>query len=162
MERKIEMLHVTLEVKTGFENFTQNFERLLGRFEPSLLKDLETAPAEVRKRLEKAEGEQGLMLFNIQEHGKLLNIFGLQRKTKQYVLGNPLVAITMTRHDIRAGLYAPLRVLVYEAEEHSTRVEFDQPSSLFGQFNNSEVTAVAQSLDRKLANLIQKADQAAV
>ncbi len=101
------------------------------------------------------------MLFNIQDHGKLLKIFGTPRKAKQYVLGNPLIAITMTRHDIRAAGYAPLRMLVYEGDDQSTRVEYDQPSSLFGQFNNPEVTTVGQSLDAKLANLIKKADLAA-
>jgi hypothetical protein len=47
---------------------------------------------------------------------------------------------------------------VYETDSHSTRVDLDQPSSLFGQFNNPEVTAVALSIDMKLANLIRKAD----
>ena len=91
------------------------------------------------------------MLFNVQEHGRLLNIVGSPKKAKQYVLGNPLIAVTMTCRDIRAGLYAPLRVLVYEADDRSTRIEFDQPSSLFGQFNNPEVTTVARSLDTKSA-----------
>jgi uncharacterized protein (DUF302 family) len=83
------------------------------------------------------------------------------RKARQYVIGNPLIAVTMTRQDIRAGLYAPLRILVYEAEDRSTRVEYDLPSSLFGQFNDPEVTVIAQSLDKKLANAIKKADIAA-
>jgi uncharacterized protein (DUF302 family) len=102
------------------------------------------------------------MLFNVQEHGKLLNIVGSPRKAKQYVLGNPLIAVTLTRHDIRAALYAPLRVLVYEADDQSTRIEFDQPSSLFGQFDNPDVTTVARSLDTKLTNLIKKAERSAV
>ena len=67
----------------------------------------------------------------------------------------------MTRHDIRAGLYAPLRLLVYEADDHSTYIEFDKPSSLFGQFDNPEVTVVARSLDEKLINLIKKAEERA-
>ena len=67
----------------------------------------------------------------------------------------------MTRRDIRAGLYAPLRLFVYAAGDHSTRVEFDLPSSLFGQFDSPEVTAVAKSLDMKLANLIKKAERSA-
>jgi uncharacterized protein (DUF302 family) len=158
MERTIEVRHMSLEVNTDFESFTHNFEQSLGRFDPSLVRDLETAPVEARKRLEKAAGEEGLMLFNIQDHGKLLNILGTPKKAKQYVLGNPLIAITMTRQDIRAGLYAPLRVLVYEGDDHSTRVDFDQPSSLLGQFNSPEITRVAQSLDTKLTNLIQKAE----
>lgn len=158
MERKIEVRHVSLEIDADFDSFTQTLEQALGRFDNSLYKDLGTDPRSVEERLKESAGEEGLMLFNVQEHGRLLNIFGSPRKAKQYVLGNPLIAVTMTRHDIRAGLYAPLRVLVYEADDRSTRVEFDQPSSLFGQFNNPEVTTVAQSLDTKLANLIKKAE----
>ncbi|HKA33327.1 MAG TPA: DUF302 domain-containing protein [Candidatus Binatia bacterium] len=80
------------------------------------------------------------MLFSIQQHGRLLNIVGAQRKAKQYSLGNPLIAVTMTARDIRAGLYAPLRVLVYQSDEATTRVEFDRPSSLFRQFDDPGIT----------------------
>ena len=161
MERKIEVRHVSLEIKADFESFTQTLEKSLGRFDSSLAKDLETDPRSVEKRLEASAGEEGLMLFNVQEHGKLLNIVGAPTKAKQYVLGNPLIAVTMTRRDIRAALYAPLRVLVYEANDQSTRIEFDQPSSLFGQFGNPDVTTVARSLDTKLSNLIKKAERSA-
>jgi uncharacterized protein (DUF302 family) len=161
MEHKVEVRHISLEVKAGFESFTQKVEESLGRFEPALLKGIGTDPAAAAQRLKAAEGEEGLMLFNIQDHGALLNIFGAPRKAKQYVVGNPLIAATMTRHDIRAALYAPLRVLVYEAADHTTRVEFDQPSSLFGQFDNADVTKVGKSLDTKLANLIKNADAGA-
>jgi uncharacterized protein (DUF302 family) len=162
MENWIEVRHVSLKIASDFDSFTQRFEQLLGRFDYALYHALDADPQAVEKRLKESEGEEGLMLFNIQDHGKLLGIFGNPGKAKQYILGNPLIAITMTRHDIRAGLYAPLRVLVYETDAHSTRVDFDQPSSLFGQFNNPEVTAVALSLDTKLANVIRKADAAGV
>lgn len=158
MERTIEVRHISLKVDADFESFTKNLERLLGRFDDSMYQGLETDPTTVQKRLKKAAGEEGLMLFTVREHGRLLNIFGTPKKAKQFVLGNPLIAIKMTRHDIRAGLYAPLRIFVYEAEDHSTRVEYDQPSSLFGQFNDPEVTAVARSLDMKLANVIKKTE----
>lgn len=161
MEREIQVRHVSVEVNADFESFTQTLEQSLGWFDYSLYKDLESDPQSVEKRLAALAGEEGLMLFGIQEHGKLLNIVGAARKAKQYLLGNPLIAITMTRHEIRAALYAPLRMLVYQADDRSTRVEFDQPSSLFGQFNNPEVTAVARSLDVKLTNLIKKSEQRA-
>jgi uncharacterized protein (DUF302 family) len=161
MERKIVIRHISLEVETDFDSFTRNIERLLGQFEPSFVEDLETAPGAVKERLEKAAGEEGLMCFGVQDHGKLLSIIGAPKNAKQYVLGNPLIAIEMTRHDIRAGLYAPLRMFVYESDDHSTRVEYDQPSSLFGQFDSPEVTRVGESLDAKLANLISKAGRPA-
>ena len=65
----------------------------------------------------------------------------------------------MTQHDIRASLYAPLRVLLYENEHGKTYVEYDKPSSLFGQFGNAKVTDVANMLERKLAQLVAKAIQ---
>jgi uncharacterized protein (DUF302 family) len=65
----------------------------------------------------------------------------------------------MTRHDVRAGLYAPLRVLRYENEDGKTCVEYDRPSSLFGQFGNAHVTEVATTLDRKLEQLVAEAIQ---
>src|ERR1700747_605643 len=83
----------------------------------TLNKDFETDPRSGEARLKASAGEEGLMLFNVLEHGKLLNIVGFPRKAKQYDLGNPLIAMTMTRYDIRAALYAPLRVLVYEADD---------------------------------------------
>ena len=77
----------------------------------------------------------------------------------QYLVGNPLFAIQMTQHDIRASLYAPLRVLIYENEAGKTCVEYDKPSSLFGQFGNAKVTDVATMLDLKLEQLVAKAIQ---
>ncbi len=115
----------------------------------------------MRERIEKAAGAEGLMLFSIRDHGRLLGLAGAPGKARQYLIGNPLIAVTMTCHDIRAALYAPLRILVYEAKNRSTRVEYDLPSSLFGQFDDPGVTAVARSLDMKLANLIKKAELAA-
>jgi uncharacterized protein (DUF302 family) len=161
MEHVIEVRHESMEVKADFEHFTQCLETSLGRIDDSVFEGIETDPDKVRKRLEKAAGEEGLILIGIRPHGRLLNLLGAPRKARHYVIGNPLVAVTMTHRDIRAGLYIPLRILVYEAEDHSTRVEYDLPSSLLGQFNNPEVTSVARSLDLKLANLIKKAEQAA-
>ena len=63
----------------------------------------------------------------------------------------------MTQHDIRSSLYAPLRVLIYEDEHGKTCVEYDKPSSLFGQFNDDRVNATAAMLDEKMAALAEKA-----
>jgi len=79
------------------------------------------------------------------------------KKDIQYILGNPIIAIQMTRHNLAAGLYAPLRVLVYEDDRGRTCLEYDKPSSLFGQFNDDQIASVASMLDRKLENLIATA-----
>jgi hypothetical protein len=44
-------------------------------------------------------------------------------------------------------------VLLYEAERGTTCLEYDKPSSLFGQFNDDRIAPVASMLDRKLEDL---------
>jgi uncharacterized protein (DUF302 family) len=114
-------------------------------------------PEAVRTRLEGMAGPSGFMLFRTSDHGALLRLAGQTKKAIQYLLGNPLFAVRMTQHDIRAGLYAPLQVLVYENEGGKTCVEYDRSSSLFGQFGHANVTEVATLLDRKLEQLVAEA-----
>jgi uncharacterized protein (DUF302 family) len=151
--------HVRLTTDKPFEEITKAFERQLGRFEPDVYKSLATSgDAEgARAKIEAMEGPSGFMLFAAHNHGALLRLAGQKRKAIQYVVGNPLFAFQMTQHDIRASLYAPLRVLIYEDEAGKTSVEYDRPSSLFGQFGNAEITAVADMLDRKLEALVAAA-----
>ena len=99
----------------------------------------------------------GFTLFRTNDHGAVLRLAGQKKIAVQYLLGNPLSAIQMTQHDVRAGLYAPLRLLIYEDEQGKTCVEYDRPSSLFGQFGNAEIDAVAAMLDRKLEALVTAA-----
>ena len=98
-------------------------------------------------------GPSGFMLFKTANHGALLRIVGKPRKAMQYLLGNPLFAIEMTQHAIGAGLYAPLRVLIYETDDGTTCVEYDRPSSLFGQFGDARINRMAALLDQKLLEL---------
>src|SRR5262249_54880134 len=152
---EVKVQHRSLLIERGYEEFTERLEQILGRFVPSRLKGL--TPDDAMEALKSMEGEQGFMIINIFDHGADLLIVGQRRKAKQYLIGNPLVAIQITRHDIRAALYAPLRVLVFESEPGRTVVEFDQPSTLFGQFGRNEVTAGAVESDGKLDRVIAKA-----
>jgi uncharacterized protein (DUF302 family) len=155
----VEMNHQVVKVTLGFDAFTRNLEAALGHLNPTRLQNVGTEPAVVEAYLKQIAGEADLILFDIRDHGQMLAIVGAPKKAKQYEIGNPLTAIQMTQHDIRAALYAPLRVLVYEAADQSVYVEYDLPSYLFGQFGNAEVTKVAESLDLKLVNLIAKVDR---
>ena len=151
--------HVRLESDQPFEDVAKAFERQLGRFDPDVAKPLIAGGdiEEARAKIEAMAGPSGLMLFGTQDHGALLRLAGQKRKAIQYVVDNPLVALQMTQHDIRAGLYAPLRVLLYEDERGRTCLEYDRPSSLFGQFNDDRIAPVAAMLDRKLEDLVTTA-----
>jgi len=63
----------------------------------------------------------------------------------------------MTRHRLAAGLYAPLRVILYEDETGGSIFEYDRPSSLFGQFDDEQVSAVARGGDAALERALQRA-----
>jgi uncharacterized protein (DUF302 family) len=141
---------------------TKAFEQQLGQFDSEVYKLLVAGenPDKVRAKLEGMVGPSGFMLFRTSDHGALLRLAGQEKKkASQYLVGNPLFAVQMTQHDIRAGLYAPLRVLIFESDQGKTCVEYDRPSSLFGQFGNAKVTAVAAMLDQKLEQLVAKAVQ---
>ena len=151
--------HVRLATTKPFEDVAKAFERQLGRFDPAAYQSLAgSGDSEgVRARIEAMAGPSGFMLFGTSDHGVLLRLAGQKRKAVQYVVGNPLFALRMTQHDIRAGLYAPLRVLIYENEDGNTCLEYDRPSSLFGQFGDERVAPTAAMLDRKLEALVAAA-----
>jgi len=158
---RITVDHVRVVADKPFDQVRKAFEQQLGQFNPEVLKSLSTGEdtEKVRAKIEAMVGPSGFMLFRTSDHGALLRLAGQKKKAIQYLVGNPLFAMQMTQHDIRASLYAPLRVLLYENEHGKTCVEYDKPSSLFGQFGNAKVTDVATMLDRKLEQLVAKAIQ---
>lgn len=103
------------------------------------------------------EGDQGLMIFFTLDHGRALNMVGKSSKALRFILGNPLVAIQMTKHDLRAGQYVPLTLIAYEDKENRLSIEYDQPSSLLNVCESSEVDEIAHDLDRKLLLVVEHA-----
>ncbi|MDB5461255.1 MAG: hypothetical protein JWO72_2996, partial [Caulobacteraceae bacterium] len=80
-----------------------------------------------------------------------------KRRAVQYDIGNPLTASRMTRQQISAGLYAPIRVLLREDSEARVAFEYDRPASVFGQFRDAAVDLVAQQVDRDLQAALEDA-----
>jgi len=152
--------HVRLVTDKNFTDVTRSLEDHLGRFDPTVLQSLRPDTDrvdDVKSRIEAMARPSGFMLFGTIDHGELLSLFGQKRRAIQYVVGNPLIALQMTRHNVAAGLYAPLRLIVFEDENGETHIEYDQPSSLFGQFNDDRITSVAEQLDRKMEELVRVA-----
>jgi len=158
METRITIQHQVLEMNHDFNDYTYNLEVHLGLLSPEILPGLQNDAASMVGFLENLGGGEEMVLFTIFEHGNLLRLKGTPANAKQYLVGNPVIALKMTREDIRAGLYAPLRILVYENKDGIVVVEYDLPSSLFAQLNNEKINTVALSLDEKLLKLIKLAD----
>jgi uncharacterized protein (DUF302 family) len=158
---RITVDHVRVVADKPFDKVSKAFEQQLGQYNPEVSKWLAAGEdaEKVKAKIEALVGPSGFMLFRTSDHGELLRLAGQKKKAIQYVVGNPLFAMQMTQHDLRAALYAPLRVLLYENDQGKTCVEYDKASSLFGQFGNAKVTDVAAMLDRKMEQLVTKAIQ---
>lgn len=82
-------------------------------------------------------------------------IAGHQTPAIEYLIGNHVIAETMFRHDPKALLYAPLRMLVHGDADGNAIFTMDQPGPAFGSLGSAEVAAVGADLDRKVANLLK-------
>jgi hypothetical protein len=52
-----------------------------------------------------------------------------------------------------------LRVVVYANGHGGTTLEYDRPTSMFGQFNSPEIDSMAASLDDRLLTFLTKASE---
>jgi uncharacterized protein (DUF302 family) len=100
-------------------------------------------------------GPSGFMLFGLLDHGTWLEKAGVGRQALRVILGNPLIAITMLRHDLTAGLFAPVELLVTEEREGRSALTYVLPSSLMVVEPNEPLRAAAVALDAKLAALAE-------
>lgn len=148
----VSVTHHTVKTSRPFDDVVDKIKAQLGRYDPTALGD--KTDANLRLRYQRMEGSSGFMLFDAIDHGALLALAGQSGRALQIVLGNPLFALEMTRHDLAAALYAPLRMLVF-ASNGETVIEYDQPSTLFGGGGNEAVRLASLPLDAKMEALVQ-------
>ena len=156
--REVRMLmveHRMLRCSRPFEKVHDALVAAVPALDPALGEML--ARGETEKVAAARRNLPKLWMFLIRDHGSLTAADGLKSKAMQYEIGNPLTAERMTRHRLAAGLYAPLRVVLYETDEGEAVFEYDLPSSLFGQFNDERVTSVGFELDEELESVLSAA-----
>jgi uncharacterized protein (DUF302 family) len=154
-QNTISILHVTIASEKPFEQVKETLESLVPRLDEAVFLLLRESKGE--QALRKLEEGPALAIFGFRDYGALLQIAGLKRRAIQYDIGNPLTASKMTRHQLSAGLYAPIRVLLRENAEAGAAFEYDRPRSVFGQFNDGKVDTVALELDEQLEAVLKKA-----
>jgi uncharacterized protein (DUF302 family) len=155
--RPLPVEHITITTPRAYADVKRDLESRLGRLDDQARALVRAGEIEAaRSRLEAAAGQDGLAIHYIGIHGEWLALKGQPRNATNYLIGNVLYAVQMTSVDLAAGLYAPLRVMMYENAEGGTTIEYDKPSTLFGQFGRGEIDAVATILDSKLHTLLVK------
>src|SRR5215813_5451563 len=146
--------HVKISSERSFAEVRRRLEDTLPKLDASIAEVLRSG--DQKRATEYEESGPKLSIFEERDHGALLQVFGGRRNALQYEIGNPLTASKMTRYQLSAALYAPLRVVLYEGEHGKGVFEYDKPSSFFGQYGDERVTEVGRYLDVALEAALRK------
>jgi Domain of unknown function DUF302 len=148
-----------IDIATGveFDEFIAAFEKAAPPFDPASVAAIVARDGSWDEVLAAAaiNAPNELMVYAKIDGLPLLCLAGHTTKAVEYLLGNHTIAETMFRHDPRALLYAPLRLLIYADGEGNAVFSMDQPSAAFGSLGIADVTKVGEGLDRKVVNLLR-------
>jgi len=147
--------HIRISSRRPFAEVRRKLEGTVPKLDTGIAEVLRSGDQE-RAKIYENNGPR-LSIFEERDHGSLLQIWGGRRNAVQYEVGNPLTASKMTRHQLPAALYAPLRVVLFEDEQGRGILEYDRPSSFFGQYGDERVTEVGRYLDATLEAVLRKA-----
>jgi uncharacterized protein (DUF302 family) len=135
-----------------FDAVCATLQALVGKADLNAL-NASASKREIEESVARTVGPSGFVIFQILEHGLLLSALGLRYlKARLYVIGNPLIAASMTKEQPAVALYVPLPVFVYE-EDGQTVVTYDRPSAMLSQFASKQIAETAVMLDGKLSKL---------
>jgi uncharacterized protein (DUF302 family) len=152
VKRTVPIEHIRIQSTKSFIDVRAALERIVPQLDLTVLQLL--ANGDVDRVSSIKENGPELSIFQTRDHGALLQIAGRPRKALQYDIGNPITASLMTRHQLAAALYPPIRVVLYEDENGHAVFEYDQPSSTFGHLDDEQVSVVARGLDAALQRVL--------
>jgi len=158
--QRVSIEHVRIASTRPFAEVKAALEAKLRRYDPriaTLIRSGETERA--RAELEQLAAPTGLTIIDSLNHGVALSLRGKPGNAVQYGIGNVLVATRMTQHHLGAGLYAPIRVLLYEGPNGTAVFEYDQPTTSFAPLGDEEVDRVARWLDEKVRVVLVEVSQ---
>ena len=103
-------------------------------------------------------GPELFMLFWEIDHSLWTPLYGIApgRRIKRVILGNPMSAATVLKHELKAGLAAPAEILILEGEGAvDTEVVFQLFSTLAaGVERDEELVKASLNLDDKIQQLV--------
>ncbi len=148
------------ESNDNFDTVLKRVYKLIGRPGLQGLKEIlaEKDAEQFSAKVNAAVGPSGLMEFINFDLGDAL---AKDPKAKPYrivriVAGNPLIMREMVATVPNAGAYAPVTILIYE-QEGKVKLAYDSMVSYIKSFGSGHALDVAESLDRKVMNLLASA-----
>ena len=139
----------------SFDQVLDKLRSRMGKIKLGDVLDPSSNRADFEKKVKEHEGESGFMLFMEIDHGSWMKKFGINRREVRWIFGNPLIAITMLRHDYSAGLFVPVELLLAENDKGAgCSITYVLPSSLISVEENAPLRAAALALDAKVKALV--------
>jgi len=147
--------HITASSPKPYPDVKKDLETRLGRLDESIRAKLKAGNVDgLRTALTKAAGKDGLVIHYTGVHGDWLILKGARGNVTEYFVGNILSAVEMTSANPAAGLYAPLRIVVYAGPKGGSVIEYDRPSTQLNQYHDADIDAMGRSLDERLDRLV--------
>jgi len=133
------------------------FERELGRWDAATGERLQQRKApwsEAEQEVAQMAGPRGLMVFSRVDQGAFISLSGDVKRCSLYLVGNPVIANQILRIDLRASLYVPFQVCLYDdGGPGGAVISYDRPSSFLAALGKPELNDIGILLDGKIDNL---------
>jgi hypothetical protein len=149
------------DIPTGlsYEALIAAFEHEMGRWDPLVENWLihQNAPWDkVKIYFQRMAGPHGLMIFFQVNQGRLTSLNDGIKRCSLYIVGNGIIAEQILSIDIRASLYVPFRVCLYDnGNPGGAIIGFDRPSSFLAVFHNPSLTDIGILLDSRMDSVVQ-------
>jgi hypothetical protein len=148
-----------VDVSTGmpFAEFIAALEKAAPHFDRAGLLEIVNSGADwdAVRAVTAKNAPNELMVYAKIDATELFTVAGHHTQAIEYLIGNHVIAETMFRHNPKAMLYAPLRMLVHSDSDGNAIFTMDQPGPAFGSLGIDEVSKVGEGLDRKVVNLLR-------
>jgi uncharacterized protein (DUF302 family) len=154
-------VRITCDSDLDFNETRARFDERVPVFENSTSIELVLGGAswaEVQAAVDGRVGPTGLVALARLDQGALLSLEGESLEATLYLVGNPIVAREVTRHDPAAALYAPFRVAIYR-DASGVHIAYDKPSSIFASLASSGIDVIASELDDKIRAVVESSCQ---
>jgi uncharacterized protein (DUF302 family) len=148
------------DIPTGldYNTLVAAFESELGRWDQTvgnLMIQEKTSWPTVKRVIQDMAGPHGLMIFYRIDQGSIISLHNGIKRCSLYLVGNPVIAEQILSIDIRASLYVPFRVCLYDdGNPAGASISFDRPSSFLATFHQPALMKIGCTLNSKIYSVV--------
>lgn len=149
------------DIPTGlsYDALVAAFERELGHWDQGIESSLieQHAPWDkVESAFQGMAGPHGLMIFFHVDQGRLTSLVNGIKRCSLYIVGNGIIAEKILTIDVRASLYVPFRVCLYDnGNPRGAIIAYDRPSSLLAALQQPALIPIGYLLDSEMDSVVQ-------